>query len=536
MRPVNSKCRSTKPSLPDGTALDATALAAAIAAGQVTALTAMQAALAAATAQDRFGAVVRLDPGRGLAAAAAADAAPWNGPHAGRGPFHGVPFLGKDLGSAASGLAPAAGSPALRQRLGDPATDSALFARFRQAGLVPFGLTATPEFGLALSTEPPGRPATRNPWNPDLTPGGSSGGAAAAVAAGIVAIAHASDAAGSIRVPAACCGLVGLKPSRGVIPGGPDFNNHLMGIASELVLARSVRDVATAFAAAANPVASPAHNPAASPTTDPDQTTANPRPAFIAEKYPAGDVTAGRTGCETPAVWPTPTPADRLTPDPAQTAADRPRIALAIPDRCGPRQAAATRDAAEALAALGCRVRVCPAPDALGLRAARLARLILTVSLAEWLDAFDIADAEVSPLAAAIAAEGRALPGTAVFAASRDLAILTDQIDALFVGTEVILSPVLAGPPPVLGHFDVQRPDPAAHFAAIEALAPNAALANIAGCPALVLPFGTDVGGLPIGVQLMARLGADALLLALAARLESLAPKLIFPYPIAGLP
>ena len=122
--------------------------------------------------------------------------------------------------------------------------DSDLAARFRDAGFCLFGLTTSPEFGLSLASEPAIGPVCRNPLDPTRTAGGSSGGAAAAVAAGIVAIAHATDAGGSIRVPAACCGLVGLKPSRGAMPAGPSFGNHLGGIASELAVCRSVRDTA----------------------------------------------------------------------------------------------------------------------------------------------------------------------------------------------------------------------------------------------------------------------------------------------------
>ncbi|MFY8154306.1 MAG: amidase family protein, partial [Hyphomicrobiales bacterium] len=112
----------------------------------------------------------------------------------------------KDLGSAAAGLPPRAGSTALYALPTPAGEDSELVKRFRRSGLLPFGLTTTPEFGLSLSSEPPGFAPARNPFDPARTPGGSSGGAAAAVAAGLVAIAHATDAAGSIRVPAACCG------------------------------------------------------------------------------------------------------------------------------------------------------------------------------------------------------------------------------------------------------------------------------------------------------------------------------------------
>lgn len=427
----------------------------------------MEAALAAAQTHADLGAIARIDAGLGRAGALTP----------GAGPFAGVPFLGKDLGSAAFGFPVSAGSAALARRLDGPGQDSALFVRFRAGGLVPFGLTSVPEFGLALTSDP-----ARNPFDHRLSPGGSSGGAAAAVAAGIVAIAHATDAAGSIRVPAACCGLVGLKPSRGAVPGGPDFGNHLMGLASELVLARSVRDVRTAYLMAAGQAEGPSGDPA-------------------------------------PVTFSSP-----------------PRVALCLPTRCGPEQLMAARQAAQALATLGARIEERPAPDALGARSAHIARLILTASLAEWMQALGVADDKISPLSAAVAAEGRALPATALFAASRDLAQLSHAVWRLFDDADVLLTPVLAGPPPAFGAFDMTRADPGAHFAQMEATAPNAALANVAGCPALVLPFGTDAAGLPLGVQLMGPVGSDLALLDLTAALATCAPAIRFPEPIAGHP
>ena len=427
----------------------------------------MEAALASAKANAGLGAIARIDADLGRAGARAA----------GAGPFAGVPFLGKDLGSAAQGFPIAAGSAALRSRLDGPGQDSALFARFRAGGLVPFGLTTVPEFGLALTSDP-----ARNPFDRGLSPGGSSGGAAAAVAAGIVAIAHATDAAGSIRMPAACCGLVGLKPSRGAVPGGPDFGNHLMGLASELVLARSVRDVRSAYLLAAGQAQGPSGDPA------------------------------------------------------ALSFSSHPIVALCLPERCGPEQRTAARQAAQALESLGACLEERPAPDALGDWAARIARQILTVSQAEWMQALAVADDEISPLSAAVAAEGRALPATALFAAGREMAQLSHAVWRMFDGVDILLSPVLAGPPPAFGAFDMTRADPAAHFAQMEACAPNAALANVAGCPALVLPFGSDAAGLPLGVQMMGPIGSDLALLALAETLAALAPAIRFPEPIAGHP
>ena len=449
---------------------DATALAAAISAGQIAAYDVMEAGLAACYERADLGAVVYLDEDMARAGAKAADALPPDQ----RGPFHGVPFLVKDLGGFAKDLPATAGSSAIRAQGCKPENDSHLLQGLRQTGLIPFGLTATPPFGLSLTCEPDGMAATCNPWNSSLTPGGSSGGAAAAVAAGIVAIAHATDAAGSIRVPAACCGLTGLKPSRGAVPGGPDFANHLMGIASELVLARSVRDVKTAFDAVAQPMA-PVHLP------------------------------------------------------------ERPRVAVALPERCGAVQCQAAKAAADALRDSGCEVYEVRAPDRLGTEAHAIARTILAVSLAEWLTALRIPDDKIPPLAAAMAAEGRATPVTALFATSRQLARLTNRANKLFRSADAILMPVLSSAPPVVGALDLSGTAPDKHMAQLEAFAPNAAIANVAGLPALALPFGM-ANGLPLGVQLVGPPGADFALLKLGALIEARAPAIPFPHPIAGLP
>lgn len=439
---------------------DATSLAAAIASGRTSAPEVMKATLAAAAARADLGATLCID-----AAQAMATARQTHG-----GCFAGVPFLGKDLGSGAAAFPVGAGVEAVRRRSAS-SHDSDLFTRFRAAGLVQAGLSAVPPFGLALTSDP-----ARNPFDTSRSPGGSSGGAAAAVAAGVVAIAHATDAAGSIRVPAACCGLYGLKPSRGAVPGGPDFGNHLMGLAAELVLARSLRDVATAFHA-------------------------------VAEFSQAAHCLASPV-----------------------------RVALCLPARCKDAEARAAEKAGEALARLGCAVTPCPAPDALGAQAAAIARTILTASLAEWLDALAIPDSGISPLAAAVAAEGRAMPAATLFAASRLMAQTAHALWRDFAAHDVILSPVLADGPPHSGAFDFSATDPASHFAQMEAIAPNAALANVAGAPALAMPFGTGADGIPRGIQLMSRPGTDAALLSFAERLAAVSPPIIFPFAIAGHP
>ena len=166
-------------------------------------------------------------------------------------PLAGVPFLVKDL------LATLAGEPTgcgnrLLQNLPMP-RDSETVRRWRAAGLVIAGRTATPEFGLHPVTEPKLHGPARNPWDPDRTPGGSSGGSAAAVAARIVPMASGGDGGGSIRIPASCCGLFGFKPSRGMTPTGPDAGEHWHGYAIEHVLTRTVRDSAAALDATAGP-------------------------------------------------------------------------------------------------------------------------------------------------------------------------------------------------------------------------------------------------------------------------------------------
>ncbi len=449
---------------------DATALAAAIRDGQITATDAMEASLSACAERADYGAIVHLDAAMARAGAQAADDLPKDQ----RGPFHGLPFLIKDLGGFAKGLPASAGSATLRATVEAPQADSDLIGTLRSSGLVPFGLTATPVFGPSLSCEPEGLPPTRNPWNTALTAGGSSGGAAAAVAAGLVAIAHATDAAGSIRVPAACCGLTGLKPSRGAVSASPDFHNYLMGIASELVLARSIRDVETAY---------------------------------------------------------------RLVQEPqAQVPlSDEPRIALALPEGCGAAQQGAVRAMSHALRDAGCMVHEVASPDILGAEAHRIAWAVIAMSLAEFFTVLALERDQVPPMVMRMVTEARALPATALFAITRDIARLSFQASHLFEGCDALLMPVLSGSPAPVGAFGLSGNDLEDHRKRMKDYAPNAALANVAGLPALALPFGQS-NGLPLGGQLLGPIGSDLALLRLGAMIEARAPHLAFPHPIAGLP
>ena len=166
-------------------------------------------------------------------------------------PFHGVPFLLKDLGHGYQGVACDMGS-----RMGKgfvTPSESELARRFRASGVVAVGRTNTPEFGLSGTTEPVLHGPSRNPWDLNVSSGGSSGGASAAIAAGIVPMAHGSDAGGSIRIPAGWTGLVGLKPSRGLVPKGPDASDATVWLSMHFVLSRSVRDSAAMLDAMAGP-------------------------------------------------------------------------------------------------------------------------------------------------------------------------------------------------------------------------------------------------------------------------------------------
>lgn len=165
--------------------------------------------------------------------------------------FFGVPFLLKDLIVDYAGVATSNGSELTKNLI--PNCDSELVRRYKQAGLIILGKTNTPEFGLAPVTEPELFGPTRSPWNVELTPGGSSGGSAAAIASGMVPIAHANDGGGSIRIPAAYCGLFGMKPSRGRMPTGPVLGKLIQGLVVEHVLTRTVRDSAAILDATAGP-------------------------------------------------------------------------------------------------------------------------------------------------------------------------------------------------------------------------------------------------------------------------------------------
>lgn len=203
------------------------------------------------------------------------------------GPFAGVPLLLKDLLGALGGAPQSAGSRFLREFI--PRRDSELTRRFKRAGFIILGKTNCPEFGILPTTEPSVFGPTRNPWDLTRTPGGSSGGSAAAVAAGLVAVAHANDGGGSIRIPASCCGLFGLKPTRARVPLGADLGDIGGGLVVEHALSRTVRDSAAVLDAIAGPM--PGDPYFAPPPAQPfaDEVGVSPGRLRIAYSAGAGD-------------------------------------------------------------------------------------------------------------------------------------------------------------------------------------------------------------------------------------------------------
>ncbi len=466
---------------------DATALAEAIRSGRLTASEAMTASLDAAASRSDLGALCHVDADLGRREAAAADSERKTNPErfASR-PFCGVPTLAKDLGGPFAHLPVIAGSRLFSRDKPD-APDSDLAQRFRAAGLLPFGLTTAPEFGLSLASEPAIGPLARNPLDPRRTPGGSSGGAAAAVAAGIVAIAHATDAGGSIRVPAACCGLVGLKPSRGVMPAGPAFGNHLGGIASELCVSRSVRDSASLLAA----VSGNTRGPFADVT-------------LVAPK--SGSLRVGLLS-ETGPEFPT-----------------------------SPQRSAVVEAAGKFLEASGHQLVPLAWSEVANMvsASARLFYDLVSTNLAALSETDGIDISLTEPMTQAFARRGRGLSAADFWRSQTSGVLVSRDLWKLFARVDILLVPMLAKAPPPIGSFPSDHDDTDLHLNRMISLAPLATLANISGFPAMTMPFGADADGLPLSIQMLSPIGADRQLLALADLLER-DGRWTHRFPIAGL-
>jgi amidase len=405
------------------------------------------------------------------------------------GPFRGVPFLFKDLGAMLAGQPLHMGMELLKRIDFRAPVDTYLGQRFRAAGFVTVGKTNTPELGLLPTTEPLAYGPTRNPWDPDRTPGGSSGGSAAAVASGMVPVAHANDGGGSIRIPASHCGLVGLKTSRGRTSEGPLVGDVMSGLVTELVVSRSVRDTAAILDAV--------HGPAPG---DPYLAPPRQRPYVEELRAEPGGLRIGLVSA----------PVIEAEVDPAAIAA--------------------VRDAAELLTSLGHEVSDVELPMAAGDLVERFlirwaAGSAVTLELLAPIVGRAIGPDDVEPMTWALAEEGRRRSAADYLGVVGHHHALTRMVAGLHeAGLDLLLTPTVTEAPPPLGTYDDSGQDPLDAIHRASRTAAFTGLFNLTGRPAISLPLYWTDDGLPIGTQLAAPLGGEDVLIRVAAQLERAQP------------
>ncbi len=404
------------------------------------------------------------------------------------GPFSGVPFVVKELGIQCQGAPSRCGSKLTENLVA--VADSELMRRFRAAGLVTAGMSATPEFGFNPTTESVFYAPTHNPWDLSRTPGGSSGGSAAMVAAGVLPLAHANDAGGSIRVPASCCGLVGLKPTRGRVPTGPGFGDWLHGYAAELAVTRTVRDTAALLDAVQGP------------DIGPPSIIAPPARPYLDECAQApGRLRIGFTG----------TPINRCAIHPHVSDALGKTVSLLESLGHDLVEVAFETDWHHYFEQL----------------------VVLWSSNVAWsIDAAANAMKRTPSLENLervtweLYRSGRALRAVDVQGALANFNLVCRQTGALFEQFDVVLTPTLAQPPLTLGTLDQNAigVDARAWTRQVFEWVPFTPLYNTTGQPAISLPLQWSPDGLPLGMQFAAKLNDEATLIRLAAQLESAQP------------
>lgn len=402
------------------------------------------------------------------------------------GPFRGVPFPLKDLGHQLAGTPTTFASRIYKDNV--PNFDSTLVERYKRAGLVIFGKTTTPEMGIAPTTESAMYGPTRNPWNLERTPGGSSGGAAAAVATHVVPMAHATDGGGSIRIPASCCGVFGLKPTRGRVPFGPTQLEGWNGLSIAHAVTLSVRDSAALLDSTGGAeIGSPYWAPP-------------PARPFLKE----------------------------VGSDPGKL-----RIALLLDPPLGtpldPECRTAAAEAAKLCESLGHRIEEAKLPlDFPVVAAAFLA--VQRVSFARGIEdrarvlGRAVTERDLEPVAWAYYQLG--LRAGAI---EYSRAIATCQSTGLTVAKfqqtyDAMLSPTLGKRPVPLGVLSLSHSDTAAVLRGNAEFSPFTRLANVTGQPAMSVPLHWSADGLPVGVMFTARFGDEATLFRLAAQLEKARP------------
>lgn len=405
-----------------------------------------------------------------------------------RGPFTGVPFLIKEIVLHAKGVRCEMGSKLAQGYV--PDADTELMARFRRAGLVLAGTTQTPEFGYNPTTETRAFGPVHNPWDLGRSPGGSSGGSGAAVAAGIVPVAHANDGGGSIRIPASCNGLVGLKPSRDRIPSGPDYGDLLCGLACEFALTRSVRDAAALLDAVAGPDPGAPGHPV--PPARPYRELIGTPPGRLRIAWTATPASGAKVDpeCEK-AVHET----VRLLEGLGHTLIeDRPRYDWdAFLENVNVIWGAFGVASIDFAAAMTGRK---PGPDNLE-----------AVTLASYED-------------------GKRYSAIDLLNAMTHCNVVSRQVGAFFEKVDVLVTPTIARLPAPLGELNQNREGMTAMewTRQIFSYVPFTPVFNVTGQPAISLPLHWSADGLPVGVQIAGRFGDEATLLCLAAQLEQARP------------
>jgi len=402
------------------------------------------------------------------------------------GPFRGVPFLLKDLRASLAGVPTTQGSRFFRDNV--PDRDSEIVARYKKAGLVIVGKTNTPEFGGAPTTEGSVNGATRNPWNLDYSSGGSSGGSSAAVCAGMVPAAHGSDGGGSIRIPAACTGLFGLKPSRGLNPCGPEFGEAWNGLSVEHVITRSVRDSAALLDCTVGPA--------------------------------VGDPYSG------------PHRQDYFLPEVSKNPG-RLRIAVQVESMGGARPhpdcERAVMDAANLLERLGHYIEYAK-PHYDSASAGKAFRLIIASNVLAAVDRHSVKvnrvpeEGELERINARLMGEARRSSSADLVSAIWEVHAVGRAMGNFFENFDVLLTPTVATPPVRLGILDITSDDVESYLTAVFRWIPYTAVANQAGIPSMSVPLSWNAEGLPIGTCFTAGYGKDAQLFRLAGQLESARP------------
>jgi amidase len=361
-----------------------------------------------------------------------------------------------------------------------------LVRRLREAGFVIVGVTNLPEFAILPTTEPRHTGVTRNPWDPERTPGGSSGGSAAAVAAGMIPLAHGNDGGGSLRIPAACCGLVGLKPSRGRVSRGPDLGDSWL--ACDGVLTRTVADTALAL--------------------------------DVLGGYEVGDANWAPRPVEPYAA------AMRRDPGRLRVALTAENPLGVVPDEECVR---GLRLAGELLAGLGHEVEelapAWPGEEVLGIFISAFGPAIaLGITSGVLRAGREPEEDEIEPLSRALYERARSTPSVGYLGAVAQLQLLARGIVAFFADYDVLLTPALAERPLAIGECNGLGSDPMGDLERSGRFTPYTSLFNITGQPAISVPMGLGTDGLPTGVQIVGKPLCEDTLLQLAAQLEAAQP------------